>query len=68
MDAKTKGVETSTHKKFDLSWRRWEAFIGRTGSLNPFLEGLEPYLKVRIMCAFMVLVHRGDYTQGYAKG
>eukprot|EP00957_Ditylum_brightwellii_P171794 13077864-Ditylum_brightwellii.AAC.1 len=64
----TKGVETSTHKKFDLNWSRWEAFVKRVGLPDPFLDGLETYLKVQLVCKFMESVHRGDYAQGQRKG
>eukprot|EP00957_Ditylum_brightwellii_P158955 12098493-Ditylum_brightwellii.AAC.1 len=65
--AQAKDIETSTHKKYDLSWSRWEEFTEKVGLPDPFLEGLRAYPKVRLICAFMESVRRGDYSQGCTK-
>ena len=59
------GVETSTHSKYDLAWRRWIEYTHQIElSSDPFLDSFTSIHRIYLLCAFMQSVRDGDYSRG----
>lgn len=57
-----KGVEMGTHAKYASSWNNWLAWLAFIGADDPYLLAQTPTQKIRILCAFMHAVRRGDFN------
>lgn len=57
-----KGVEMGTHAKYTSSWCNWLVWLEHIGADDPYLQSLTQPQRIRILCAFLYALRRGDFN------